>query len=240
MSADRRHVAMLAPVTQSERGGDGDEGRLSRLPPGRHGLSREFVSQNQRERIASAMIAVVARHGYRDAKVSDITAAAGVSRRTFYTYFASKDECFFDTFNMIANHLRLTAAAAAELYEDWPERVRARLGAVLDVFATNPDLARYVLMAPPRAGDEIAARYRRAMDEVLVELTKGMPPELAEREPSLSVKHALVGGGAALVVRKVEAGEGPDLPDLLPDLVELTLTPFLGRSEAAEFARKRQ
>jgi len=228
---------MLAPVMEREKGGD-DEGRLSRLPPGRHGLSREFVSQNQRERIASGIIAAVAERGYRDAKVSDITAAAGVSRRTFYTYFASKDECFFDTFDMIANHLRLAAAAAAEPYERWPERVRARLGAVLDVFATNPDLARYVLIAPPRAGEEIAARYRQAMDEVLVELTEGMPPELAGKDPSRSAKHALIGGGAALVVRKVEAGEGADLRDLLPDLVELTLTPFLGRDEAVEFARK--
>jgi AcrR family transcriptional regulator len=231
------HVAMLAPV-KKQGGGGGTEGRLSRLPPGRHGLSREFVSQNQRDRISAAIIAAVAERGYRDAKVSDITAAAGLSRRTFYTYFTSKAECFFATFDMIADHLRLAAATAAEPYEEWPDRVRARLGAVLDVFAANPDLARYVLIAPPRAGDDIAARYRQAMDEVLAELLEGMPPELAANQPSRAAEHALIGGGAALVVRKVEAGGGDHLPDLLPDLVELTLTPFLGRDEALRLARR--
>ncbi len=38
-------------------------------------------------------------------------------------------------------------------------------------------------------------------------------------------------------MRKVEAGEGESLPDLLPDLVELTLAPFLGRAEAVRVAR---
>jgi AcrR family transcriptional regulator len=213
------------------------EGRLSRLPPGRHGLSREFVSQNQRDRITAGIIAAVAERGYRDAKVSDITAAAGLSRRTFYTYFASKAECFFATFDLIADHLREAATAAAAPYEEWPAKVRARLGALLDVFATNPDLARYVLIAPPRAGADIAARYGQAMDEVLAELIEGMPPELAAKQPSHATEHALIGGAAALIVRKVEAGEGAQLPDLLPDLLERTLTPFLGRDEAIRFAR---
>jgi AcrR family transcriptional regulator len=231
-------VAMLAPVKQPEGGGGDTGGRLSRLPPGRHGLSREFVTQNQRDRITAGIIAAVAERGYRDTKVSDITAAAGLSRRTFYAYFASKAECFFATFDLIVNHLREAAAEAAEPYEEWPDRIRARIGAVLDVFATNPDLARYVLIAPPRAGEEIAARYRQAMDEVLAELTEGIPAELAAKQPSRTSEHALIGGAAALVVRKVEAGEGAELRDLLPDLLERTLTPFLGRDEATRLARQ--
>jgi hypothetical protein len=41
----------------------------------------------------------------------------------------------------------------------------------------------------------------------------------------------------ALIAHKVERGEGEELPDLLPDLVELYLTPYLGRTEAASTAR---
>jgi AcrR family transcriptional regulator len=229
---------MLAPVSNEDGGGEKAGGRLARLPPGRHGLSREFVSQNQRDRIAAGIIAVVAERGYREAKVSDITAAAGLSRRTFYTYFASKAECFFATFDLIADHLRAAAGSAAEPYGEWPERVRARLGAVLEVFAANPDLARYVLLAPPRAGEEIAARYRQATDEVLTELLRDMPAELAARQPSPAARQAVIGGAAALVARKVEAGEGDDLPALLPDLLELIMTPFLGREGALRLARR--
>lgn len=229
---------MLAPVTEQDRGEGTSPERLPKLPRGRHGLSREFVSKNQRDRITAGIIAAVAEHGYKNAKITDITAAAGLSRRAFYTYFESKDECFFETFDLITNHLKSAAVQASEPYEEWPEMVRARIGAVLDVFASNPDLARYVLIAPTRAGDEIAARYRRAMDEVLTELIAGMPSEYAEHHPSRDAEHAMIGGAAALIVRKVNAGEGAELHQLLPHLVELTLTPFLGREAAGEFARQ--
>ncbi len=229
---------MLAPVRKRDGGGEDAAGRLPKLPRGRHGLSREFVSKNQRDRITAGIIAAVAERGYQNAKITDITAAAGLSRRAFYTHFQSKDECFFATYDLIANHLRKAAAEAAEPYEEWPEKVRARLAAVLDVFAANPDLARYVLVAPTRAGEQIAARYIQATEEAWSELTAGMPPEYVAKRPSRATEHALIGGGAALVVRKVDAGEGDQLPQLLTHLLELTFTPFLGRDAAVEFARQ--
>jgi AcrR family transcriptional regulator len=227
----------LPLVSKRAAGGEGGERRLLQLPPGRHGLPREFVRQHQRDRIAASMIASVAERGYKETTITQIADAAGVSRRTFYAYFASKDECFFDTFDLIIDHLRKAATEAAAEHAEWPERVRARLAAVLDIFAANPDLARFVLISSPRAGAEIAARYRRAMDEALAQMTEGMPAELAGREPSLEEEHALVGGAAAIIVRRVEAGKGESLPELLPDLVEFTLTPFLGRDAASRFAR---
>jgi AcrR family transcriptional regulator len=187
--------------------------------------------------MASGIITTVAARGYHRTRITDITAAAGVSRRTFYSYFESKADGFFDTYDMVADYLREAAVAAAEAESGWPERVRARLAAVLDVFAANPDLARFVLIAPQRAGSEISERYRRGMDEVLTELTQGMPAEIAAKAPSRTTEMTLIGGGAALIVRKVEAGEGERLSELLPDLLELTLTPFLGRAEAMRVAR---
>lgn len=224
-------------VSKRDAGGEGGERRLLQLPPGRHGLPREFVRQHQRDRIAASMIACVAERGYKETTISQIAKAAGVSRRTFYAYFSSKDECFFDTFDLIIDHLRKAATEAAAAHTEWPERVRARLATILDTFAANPDLARFLLISSPRAGSEIAARYRRAMDEVLAELTDGIPDEARDREPSPEAEHALVGGAAAIIVRRVEAGKGETLPELLPDLVEFTLTPFLGREAASRFAR---
>ena len=48
---------------------------------------------------------------------------------------------------------------------------------------------------------------------------------------------ALMGGIATLIVRRLKAGEPARLPELLPDLTELALAPYLGREEARAFAR---
>lgn len=222
-------------MAKREPAGDDSGSGLHRLPPGRHGLSREFVVKNQRDRLTAGMIAAVAEHGYHDVTISQIAAAAGVSRRTFYTYFSSKEECFLATYDVIAMHLFESARAAAETHEEWPERVSAKIASVLEVFAANPDLVRFYLIAPPRAGNEIAERSVLSARRILAELTHEMPDDA--RKPSEAVEKALVGGMASLIARKVEAGEGESLPDLLPDLVELFLAPYLSRERAARVAR---
>jgi AcrR family transcriptional regulator len=217
---------------------EGDAGlRLARLPPGRHGLPREFVVRNQRDRLAAGTIAVVAEHGLSEATVTQISAAAGVSRRTFYAYFATKDECFFAAYDSIVEHLRTATDAAAAEQASWPDRVRVKLETTLEFLAANPDLARFGLIAPLRAGEEVASRYRAAMGHVVAYLSEGKPASPATRDPSEAVATSLVGGMVALVVRKVEVGEGERLPRLLPDLLELFLTPYLGRAEAVRVAK---
>jgi hypothetical protein len=48
----------------------------------------------------------------------------------------------------------------------------------------------------------------------------------------------MIGGAATLVMEKVQAGEGENLTELLTDLLELFLTPYLGREEAVRVARQ--
>lgn len=209
--------------------------RLPRLPPGRHGLSREYVARNQRQRLAAATIDVVARDGIAAATVASICAAAGVSRRVFYANFESKEDCVLRVYEEAVERLLDLAAKAGSGADDWERQVSLRLRAVLEAFAAEPHLARFCLIAPQRAGGEIAARYRQAMREALSCLSAGRPESATG--PSETVAVSLVGGLAALVSRQVAAGEAATLPALLPDLVELFLTPYLGRAGAAGAAR---
>jgi AcrR family transcriptional regulator len=212
--------------------------RLARLPPGRHGLPREFVARNQRDRLAAGMIAVVAERGLNEATIAEVCAAAGVSRRTFYAYFSSKEECFLATYSTIVEYLRGAADTAAAEAADWPARVAAKLRTTLELFAANPDLARFSLVAPQRAGGPVAGRYRTVMSQAVDDLCEGMPGPPVTRAPSGAVGASLIGGMVALVVREVDAGQGGELPRLLPDLLELFLTPYLGRDRAVEAAAR--
>jgi AcrR family transcriptional regulator len=190
------------------------------------------VVRNQRDRLAAGAIAAIAEHGYHEASITEICAAAGISRRTFYSYFASKEQCYLETFDLIGEHLRQAMIEAAVDEEDWPGKVQARLAAMLDVFAANPDLVRFTLVAPLRAGEAIVARYRLGLERLLGVLTEDRPAGDSVRDPSPAIEQALLGGMMALITHRVEQEE-EELLALLPDLVELFLTPYVGRQAAA-------
>ncbi len=230
-----RSTATLPQVKRGEDGGPEEE--LRRLPPGRHGLSREFVTRNQRERLIAGTIAAVAEHGYRETSVTRIAAAAQVSRRTFYTYFATKEECFLASYDLFETHL-LAALAEDVPGGSWTPEVRGRIWVLLEILAANPDLIRFSLVAPPTAGGEILARQRRFLGQLIDALVAGAPASARSKATPVELE-ATAGALAAVLVAKVEAGEEDRLADLDAELIELVLVPFIGRRRASAEARKR-
>jgi AcrR family transcriptional regulator len=203
------------------------------LPPGRHGLPREAVAENQRERLLNGVVEVVAEHGYNATTIARIVKAARMSRRTFYEHFGSKEDCFLAAFAMIEAHVLETMLAAPGAGEAWPERVRARLAALLEVLARDEAVTRFFLVEPLAVGGEVAARYREAMSLIAAALRPEPPPSQLNMEVR---DQALIGGIATLVVRRLDTAGAAQLPELLPDLTELALAPYMTRREAKQLA----
>jgi AcrR family transcriptional regulator len=211
-------------------------GGKDRLPPGRHGLPRTFVAENQRERLLNGVVEAVAEHGYNATTIGAIAEAAKISRRTFYEHFKDKEDCFLAAYAMIDAHARASMQAAADPADPWPEQIRASLGALLDVLSRDLAVARFYLTEPLAAGGEISARYRDAM-QLLAETLR---PQAGPADRDVEVRdQALMGGIATLIARRLNAGEPQRLPELLPDLTELALAPYLGRDEARQAAGRK-
>jgi AcrR family transcriptional regulator len=206
------------------------------LPPGRHGLSREFVTRNQRERLVAGTIASVAERGYRETSVTHIAAAAGVSRRTFYSYFSTKEECFFDSFELFEEHLFEALQSSRADRRNWSASVCARVATLLDFLSANPDLVRFSLFAPPSAGGEIGERGRKFLDGLVERLTEGHPTPRGASERTAVELEAMAGAIAAVLTSCVESGGAENLEQAAPQLVELVLAPFVGRGRAASAA----
>src|SRR5262249_46603987 len=137
---------------------------LARLPAGRHGLPREFIAHNQRERLIAGLAIAVAEHGFAKATVDHITKAAAVSRRTFYENFKSKEDCFLAAYDLVSEQVREQVAAAIEENEEWPDQVRAALATLLRFLASEPELARLCMVEQLVAGPDVSYRYRESMD----------------------------------------------------------------------------
>jgi AcrR family transcriptional regulator len=214
-----------------------EEETLGPLPAGRHGFTREQVAHNQRERLIAGLASAVAEHGYRAVTITHITKEARVSRRVFYENFEGKEECFVAAFEVVVGHVRALAGEAVAPLQDWPQRAIAAARAVLAFFAAEPDLARLCLVESQAAGPAVAARFHEAVHEVVPYLEQGRAERRSERELPPTTEESTIGALVMLTSRKVAAGEAEQLEDLLPELAEFILAPYLGAEEATRLAR---
>jgi AcrR family transcriptional regulator len=209
------------------------------LPRGRHGLSREFIAQNQRDRLLVAIAESLDEHGYDRTTVSAISSRAGVSKSDFYRHFASKDECFFAAYDAAASSLHDEVLSACKGGAQWADGVCAGLAAALARLAAEPAVANLLLVEGLRAGPGVYGRFQGAVESFVPHLRDGAPAGTSAGRPPEAADEAVVGGIASLLGRRVLAGEADRLDRFFPELAEFALTPYLGVAEARRIISSR-
>jgi AcrR family transcriptional regulator len=125
------------------------------------------------------MIAAVDRHGYADANISQVIAHAGVSRPTFYDYFADKDDCF------IATHQELGGLLLSEIRHAvstaTPERaVQAAILKLLELAEAFPDRGVFLVNETIAGGLRVLDEHDRLIEQI----TQVVERRRAEASPS--------------------------------------------------------
>jgi AcrR family transcriptional regulator len=191
----------------------------SRLPRGRHRLSREEVAATQRERLLRAMADVMAVKGYARTSVSDVLRAAHISRETFYEQFASKEDCFMSAFETANERLvAATAEAGPAAGADARRRLDRALRAYLDEIAADPAYARVFLIEVHAAGP--AALQRRV--ELQQRFARALAAALGTRSrDDLFAIEALVAAIGAMVTARLAADDVDGLRALHRPLMRL-------------------
>jgi len=134
-----------------------------RLPHGPHRLDRTTVIRHQRMRIHGAMVEAVAEHGYWGTSVKQVIGLAGVSRRSFYEQFANKQDCFLETFDLLAgrgvqrvSRAYLAGGGGAE------DRLKAAFEELAEAADTDRKAAALVVLEAQTAGTAGWLRLRTA------------------------------------------------------------------------------
>ena len=211
----------------------------SRPLPGRQQLSREFIAQHQRARIVNALALEVSEKGYRSVTVADIVKRAGIARNTFYENFSSKEDCFLaaQQFAMSAALDRVVTAAGE--VEDWPYRVEAGLAAFLRFVAEEPALARTCMVDALAAAPTPVRYYEESLQAFVSLFRLGRDVSPHGRELPETIEEALIGGVFWILYQRLLEQEPDEIEALLPELVEFTLTPYLGADAARAVAVRR-
>ncbi len=201
-------------------------------------LPREFIAQHKRRRIMDALAELTAEQGYEATKISDIVKRAGVARKTLYDNFEGKEEVFLAAFDSAHEEVvERIEASCAEVDGGWQKRIEAGLAAFLGYVAENPSLARMCMIEALSATPAATKRYEDALQE-LVEMAQASTPEDG-RLPE-TIDETLVGGVAWIVYQQIRRGRTAAAVDLLPELTEFMIAPYLrvGAKGAAKAADK--
>jgi AcrR family transcriptional regulator len=206
----------------------------------RHGLPRAYLVRSQRERLLEAMLRVAAAKGYEATTVTDVIEVAGVSRETFEEMFEDKQTCFLEAYDAVFDVLvaHVTAAFEAAVDEPWPERIAAGLRALVELLATEADIARLSMVEVTAAGDDARARYRAALARFTPFLEEGREYSKQSEELPADTARFAIGGATSMIFDEIRAGRGPELKRILPDLVFAVLMPYLGPEEAEDEMRR--
>jgi len=196
------------------------------------------VAESQRNRIQQAMVEVVSQRGYPETRVVDVIGAAGVSRKTFYELFESKEDCFLATYDVLLENLLGEAANAFDSHteEPWPVRIAAALEALLVHLARHPDEARFAIVEVLAAGPKALARRDAALRQFTGFLESGRSASSVDLPGITSI--AVAGGINELLYSEILHGAAGRLPSRLPDLMFWVTLPYLG-ADAATAERER-
>jgi AcrR family transcriptional regulator len=210
--------------------------QAARALPGRHTLSREFIVEHQRARIVAALADETVEKGFRAVTVSDIVRRAGIARNTFYENFSSKEDCFLSASEYaVESALRRVVDAAAKA-DDWPGKIAAGIAAFLRYVAAEPALARTCIVEALSAGPAAVERYEHSIQAFVPFFQMGRKFSAKGAELPETLEETIVGGIFWILYQRIVMGQVDQIEGLMAELVEFSLTPYLGAEVAKRAA----
>ena len=200
-------------------------------------LPREFVASHKRRRMMDAVAELTAENGYEATKIADIVRRAAVARKTLYDNFDGKEDLFLSAVNSTLTEMREAIEAGCAEADASPEAaIVAGLEAALDFIAENQAAAKMCMLEAISATPSSARLYDAGMRDC-VQLLRAHAP--ADGTLPATTEESLVGGVAWILQLKIRKGEAEQAPELLPELSQFVLSPYLGVGKAVNGGRRK-
>jgi AcrR family transcriptional regulator/DNA-binding MarR family transcriptional regulator len=195
------------------------------------GVRRERLDALQRARILAGLFDVAAERGAAGMTVADIVERSGVSRRTFYEYFADREDCFIAAFEQALAHALARVKPAYEA-GSWCERIRAAVIAFLTFLDEEPAVGRVLVAESLVSGPRALARRNETIAALIRILEQGRGESKTAAELSALTGEGAIGGALAILQTRLLATDREPLLGLANQLTSMLVLPYLGVSAA--------
>jgi AcrR family transcriptional regulator len=197
------------------------------------------VIKSQRERIVDATAAIVAEKGFAGLTIPEIASRANVSHETFYEMYPTKHAAFLGAQKVgLHQALRVTADAFEARAEAWHMGVAAGMHALMEYVCSEPSHAHLTLVDTFGASPEAIEIRENALQAFTAYLQPGFEHAPADVDVPDVAAEAVAGGIWQVLHHYIEQHRVDELCDATPQLIFLTLNPFLGLELAADTARQ--
>jgi AcrR family transcriptional regulator len=190
------------------------------------------VAVVQRARLLAGAVRAVDKYGYAHATVSEITALAHVSRRTFYELFAGSEECLLAMFEEVLGRASAQPTTAELDGLAWREKVRSGLWAILSFLDAEPVLARVGVVQSARGGPQIAELRERLFAQLTAVIDEGRSAGGRVVDCPEVTAEGLVGAVLSILHTRLVRGEQQPLKNLQGELMAMIVAPYLGPAAA--------
>src|SRR5436190_499843 len=212
-------VARGATEGVEAQAGTGRSGeRYRRLPTGAHGLAREEVERDQRDRLQRAMTELIVLRGYQAVRILDLTTLAHVSRPTFYELYADKEELLLSADNEIAERTGQTVLEAFGDEGELEDRLRSGMRAFARLAAREPQSMSLFLMGAFGAGQKVLARRKETVAALEQAIQSHRDGTSAPNAGDLTVKIQL-GGIREVAVARLHHAREAELEAIADELI---------------------
>ena len=202
---------------------------------------RERKRQRTRAALIAAAIELFERDGYEETTVAKIAAAADIGTRTFFGYFASKEELLFPR----ADDRVAAALDAIRTRRPGERPVDVLLRGLRTLPPDDDDLVgrltllrlKLIRTVPAVAGRAFAAQYA-AQRDIAAALVEAYPGELGEAAAAALIGAFIGAVAAALDVLLVRA-DAPPAPDVVRSALVDAVAQALGAHDRLEIGQPR-
>lgn len=185
--------------------------------------------KRQRKALVKALVEICDERGYREATPGLIASRAGLERTSFGDHFESVEDCFLAIWDVAFEDLGEKLLSAYTSQGEWRDRLRAAAHELLRLLRKRSfPVLRVLTLNSDLAGRRAAKRRDQFLRSFSALVDAGRYESEDPEQIPVETAFALTAGIHHAVYARFAAGRENELTDLVPQLMCLIVTPYLG------------